>query len=268
MKTIHSIILNALIIFLACNNTSSFNTPTLVRKTHVDLKNKLAQEATIKKRFLCPTNYNRSKLDSNSYAFYLRNFELMPDSHEVHYYNGLIKSNKVHAAVLRIDVGKRDLQQCADAVMRLRAEYLFEQKRFAEISFRFLGDGKMHSFLSYKNGKKDYTTFRRYMDYVFSYANTASLKAQLKSRTIKDAKIGDVFIQSGNPYGHAISIVDICSDSAGNKLALLAQSYMPAQEIHILKNFNNKGHSPWYPLKDGIIETPEWTFNSTDLKYF
>jgi hypothetical protein len=224
--------------------------------------------STIIERFNTPFGFSRDTLDSNSYGFYLRHLTLFPDSHEVHYFNGELKKNKVFAAVLNIDVGNRDLQQCADAVMRLRAEYLFQQKRYSEIRFRFLGDGKMHSFLNYSRGKSDYTTFRKYMDYVFAFANTASLKLQLKKRPIKDAQIGDVFIQSGNPFGHAITIVDMAKDSLGNKSMLLAQSYMPAQEIHILKNFQTAHYSPWYPVSEGILKTPEWTFNSSDLRHF
>jgi len=49
---------------------------------------------------------------------------------------------------------------------------------------------------------------------------------------------------------------------------LACQGYMPAQDIQVLKNPMNKNLSPWYELdvNTEIIETPEWTFNSTDLK--
>ena len=152
--------------------------------------------------------------------------------------------------------------------MRLRAEYLLQQKRFNEITFKFLGDGKFHSYNDYKKGDTSYRKFRKYMNYVFAYANTASLKNQLTAQPLKSLKIGSVLIQSGNPYGHAVTIMDLCRDTLGNTLVLLAQSYMPAQEIHILKNHQDPTHSPWYNLNQKTIYTPEWTFDSSDLMTF
>lgn len=193
---------------------------------------------------------------------------MLPISHLVRHYDGAIKPNKVYDGVLALDVGGRDLQQCADAVMRLRAEYLFKEKRYQEISFLFMGDGKMHPYLAYAGTDRSYAKFRKYLNYIFSYANTASLKKQLKSVAYSNISIGDVLVQSGNPYGHAITVMDICQDSLGNKLVLYAQSYMPAQEIHVLKNFNEPNISPWYSLNSAVIDTPEWRFDSTDLRRF
>ena len=50
---------------------------------------------------------------------------------------------------------------------------------------------------------------------------------------------------------------------------MMAQSYMPAQDIHVLKNFNNKNNSPWYSIAfDGNLKTPEWTFTKNQLMRF
>ncbi|MCH8317342.1 MAG: hypothetical protein IIA88_02400, partial [Bacteroidetes bacterium] len=67
-----------------------------------------------------------------------------------------------------------------------------------------------------------------------------------------------------------IIVVDLAVNPKTNeKIFLLAQSYMPAQEIQILKNPNNDKISPWYSVNFGEeLETPEWTFNKTDLKRF
>jgi hypothetical protein len=106
------------------------------------------------------------------------------------------------------------------------------------------------------------------MKYIFSYANTASLRAELKVRFITDMQIGDVLIQKGNPYGHAVLVVNMAKDSTGNTVYMLAQSYMPAQETQILISPNIKVTSPWYNLENGQIKTPEWTFMNGDLRCF
>lgn len=70
--------------------------------------------------------------------------------------------------------------------------------------------------------------------------------------------------------GHAVIVVDMAEDqNNGRKVFLLAQSFMPAQDIHVLKNPNDKTLSPQYDLNFGkILETPEWTFSNTELKGF
>ena len=53
----------------------------------------------------------------------------------------------------------------------------------------------------------------------------------------------------------------------GEKRFLLLQSYMPAQDMHILKNPNSADGSPWYAVPTGEqFETPEWVFKSTALR--
>lgn len=171
----------------------------------------------------------------------------------------------VHVAVVDIDVGSRDLQQCADAVMRLRAEWLYGAGRAGEIAFNDT-DGKRRKFSTY--GRKDYAGFRKYMDLVFAYAGTYSLDRELKPVSIADLAIGDVFIKGGFP-GHAVLVADrVRNDATGEVQFLLLQSYMPAQEIHVLKNPKQTSGSPWYSSNDigDQLVTPEWVFLKSALK--
>jgi hypothetical protein len=225
--------------------------------------------ATVEARFPCPAGYHRATVDQNSFAQYLRDLPLKPHSADVKYYNGEVKQNyAVYCAVVDMDLDPVDLQQCADAVMRLRGEYLFEQERYADIHFDFLSDSKPRYFKDYSKGDYSYRSFRKYMKYVFSYANTASLRNELRTRPMMDMHIGDVLIQKGRPYGHAVIVIDMCVNDDGVQLYMLAQSYMPAQDTQILTNPTDAGLSPWYTLADGEIRTPEWSFNASDLRYF
>jgi hypothetical protein len=253
---------------------------TLDSESIFSSKNLLISEndgTTISTRFETPSGYVRTKCDTNSFGSYLRSFPLYDLDHSVLLYNGEVKSNKVHASVLKIDVGKKDLQQCADACMRLRAEYLFRQKKYDEIEFAFT-NGFKAKYKEWRTGKRivvkgnnvswgnkviadtSHASFRIYMDKVFTYAGTLSLQNSLGKTTLNSLQIGDLLLQGGSP-GHAVTIVDMAINASGEKIVLLAQSYMPAQEIHILKNLSNPKISPWIVLEENkITETPEWDF--------
>ncbi len=238
---------------------------------------------TVETRFSLPPNYQRLGVENNSFGEYLRSFPLKNDKATVYFFNGKEKLNSQQVAVLDIDRGTKDLQQCADAVMRLRAEYLYNQKRIQEISFNTFGGVAMdydkyrkgyrvnnQGFTKLKGADNSREGFRKYLDMVFSYANTYTLEKEMKTvRNLKDLQIGDVFIMS-NPksYGHAMIVMDVAENpQTKDKIFLLAQSYMPAQDIHIVKN--PKG-GVWYSLKDLDYQlyTPEWTFPVSALHRF
>lgn len=239
-------------------------------------------------RIATPAGYARIELPPSSFADWLRHLPLKPDSTPVRLYNGRLKPNQsVHAAVVDLDVGSRDLQQCADAVIRLRAEYLYSRAHYGEILFHFTS-GDPASFRWWMAGSRprilghrvtwsaaakpdsSHQALREYLQTVFTYAGTRSLQKEMPHRnSTDDMQIGDVFVQGGNP-GHAVIVVDMAVNSTtGKKVFLLAQSYMPAQDVHILRNPSNPLLSPWYPLDFGeILVTPEWIFRAGDLHCF
>lgn len=239
-------------------------------------------------RIKVPSGYQRVAVKYGSFGHWLRHLPLKNTDAPVYLYNGEKKRNQdAHFSVIDIDTGHRNLQQCADAVMRLKAEYLYSKKYFSAIHFNFTS-GHTASFTKWRegfrpvvNGNKvswikksapssSYANFRKYLDTVFTYAGSHSLSNELELVSdIQDMKIGDVFIKGGFP-GHAVIVVDMAENKEkGKKVFLLAQSYMPAQDIHVLKNPTDKTLSPWYDMDFGsTLYTPEWTFYKKELKRF
>ena len=227
---------------------------------------------TLASRISPPPGFSRTPASAGSLADWLRGLPMKPAGAPVLLYTGAHKMRQdVHAAVVDIDTGSRDLQQCADAIMRLRAEWLWSTGRRGEIGFNYT-DGKRRSLP--KAGRSDYRAFRKYMDLVFAYAGTYSLERELQPVAAADIAIGDVFIKGGFP-GHAVLVADMAVNAAGEKRFLLVQSFMPAQDIHVLKP--PAGHagsgsarsdvSAWYatPISFPFV-TPEWTFPEGSLK--
>jgi hypothetical protein len=208
-----------------------------------------------------PDGYERVAAQPGSFGEWLRHIPLKKDNH-VYLYNGEPKENQsVQFAVMDISVGNKDLQQCADAVMRLRAEYLFSQKRYSEIEFRD-NNNKPHKW----EGGSDRAAFDRYLEQVFGWCGSASLSKQLHAVPLKDIQQGDVLIKGGFP-GHAMIVTDVAVNKEGKKVYMLAQSYMPAQDIHIVKNPMKEEPTCWYEVDDADeIITPQWIFYADQLK--
>jgi len=209
-------------------------------------------------RFKVPEGYHRVAVKPGSFAAYLQSLPLKPAGTPTKTYNGdVARTDAYTAAVVDISVGNQDLQQCADAVMRLRGEYLYQKKDYKSISFNFVSGFKC-DYVHYAEGcryrndkwkltaKKDYSypAFMRYMELVFSYASTISLEKETHAVTNPaELQAGDIFIHGGSP-GHCFIVMDVVENDKHQKQFLLAQSFMPAQNIQVLQY-----HSPWFSME-------------------
>ena len=223
-------------------------------------------------RIPAPPGYKRVEVAEKSFAHFLRNLPLKPAGSDLHYYNGQVKKAKYAGAIVDMDFGGRENEQCADAVIFLRASYLWQTKQYAKIHFRFT-NGFKAEYAKWAQGyrirnnnawtktrKEDYSyaTFRNYLNTVFQYAGTASLSNELTPIGhcwAADIQAGDVIIKGGFP-GHAEMVVDVVENEKGHRKVLLAQSFMPAQEIEIFPD--------WVSASAGgrLLVTPSWTFDA------
>ncbi len=241
---------------------------------------------SITTRFSAPLGFDRLRVAENGFESYLRNLPLKPAGSPILDFSGVVlKKEGVYAAVVDLPIGNRDLHQCADAVMRLRAEYLWRQERFDEIHFHFtngfdvayskwmqgyrvvIEGNKTYWTAQPKSPSNTYQDFWSYMETIFMYAGTLSLSKEMKSIEPMNMNIGDVFIQGGSP-GHAVIVVDMAVNPENQeRVFMLAQSYMPAQNLQVL--LNPVSGDVWYNTHDLYpLETPEWTFAEGSLKRF
>ena len=233
-----------------------------------------------------PSGYTRNKASQGSWGAYLQNFPLKAAGSKVLDYKGKpIMFQEFHSAVLDIDIGEKDLQQCADAAIRLRAEYLWLKGLKDQVVFEFTSghkfawddyaegtrsvvSGNKVSFEKKAQADHSYESFRRYLDVIFMYAGTISLHKEMKKvDRNSEYEIGDVIIHPGSP-GHAVIIVDKAKNAQGKYIYLLAQGYTPAQSIHIVKS-GHSGISPWFDIpKTGTIYHERFYLSNAGVRRF
>nr|WP_299385245.1 DUF4846 domain-containing protein [Allomuricauda sp.] len=242
---------------------------------------------TIKTRVKVPEGFERVKYPEGSFAEYLRNYGLKPyDSKIINYDGSEYFWQYGHIGILEIPVPGNGLQQCADALIRVRSEYLWDNNRKDEIGFNFTS-GHYCSWKEYAAGYRpkingnrvtfhktaqadgSKENFYRYLNLIYTYAGTLSLYHELIP--IDDAselKIGDMLIKGGSP-GHIAMICDEIVNERGDKMFLLFQGNTPAQSVHLVKNLEDASFSPWYVLeKDVVIPVSNYTFNSSKFVRF
>jgi hypothetical protein len=233
---------------------------------------------TVGERFEPPAGFTRVPLAVGSFGAFLRDLPLRPPDTDVLLFDAKPKARQdVHAAVVAMDLGDRNLQQCADTILRLRAEHLYAAGRMDDISFHFT-NGFECSFRRWRRGSRvrvrggevkwvdgakadaSHPALRRYLDMVFAYAGTRSLHLDMvKAPDDSPVEPGDVYLQPGSP-GHAMVVVDVAARGDARAM-LLAQGFMPAQDAHVVKNPGSPAMDPWYVEGAGQkLVTPEWTF--------
>ncbi|TNE63480.1 MAG: hypothetical protein EP335_09400 [Alphaproteobacteria bacterium] len=239
---------------------------------------------TLDTRFPTPKGFRRAVLADGSFAEYTRHLPMKAQGAPLRLYSGTELWLTPHVAgVIDLDVGPRDLQQCADTVVRLHAEYLYANGQLPALVYRFTS-GDAFSYADYLAGRRPVpkgrgvswsqvapmadsrAAFRGWLDIIFTYLGTASLARDLRRVAAADIRPGDVFVAPGYP-GHAVLVADMAVNDADEKRLLLVEGFTPAQDAHVLRHLMPFGdNAAWFAFEpDGKLETAVWTFLPGEL---
>ncbi len=239
---------------------------------------------TLETRISVPDGFVRKDAEEGSLTNFLRKYSMKDSGAPLLLHNGKNKSNQnAHAAIFNLPIENENLQQCADSVIRVYAEYFWSTRQKEKIAFHFT-DGFLCEYLKWEQGFRpviddgvtrwsktagvdsSYQNFVKYLRTVFSYAGTLSMEAyETETISLSEMTVGDVIIKGGSP-GHVVMVVDVCENERGEKAFLLAQGYMPAQEFHVIKNPLHEDDM-WYYEKEIIfpLNTAEYTFENDKM---
>lgn len=226
-------------------------------------------------RFAPPAGFARVDVAPGSFAAWLRGLPIRTDRTHVLAYDGrrLIRPS---AAVVALDVGDRDVQQCADTALRLHAEYLWHRGAADQAAYHFTS-GDRSSWRDWRAGERfrvsgsrverirgakrpaTRAAWRGWLDHLFRYAGTRSLRRDADPVGDRAFEAGDVLVQPGGP-GHAVMLLDIAAHPDGRRAALIGQGFMPAEDLHVLfMPTALDGHWFVLPADDaGRVLTPSW----------
>jgi hypothetical protein len=175
------------------------------------------------------------------------------------------------AAVVAIDVGKRDLQRSADVILRLHAEWrwyvhdlsmLYLSDTHTELPLRRWAAGER---LVEDDGRPtwipqatpqsplDHASFREYLDSVFSFSDGRALLSESVPLASDGLAPGAFFLHEGNP-SQVLVVLDVATSPTGKRAMLLAQALNPAEDIHVIRPSRD---SAWFSVRtDQPVRVP------------
>lgn len=270
MKITYCLLFLIIGLFSSCNTYVSENDLIEEESTnHVEIKQLInTNKRTIFAKFKTPEGFERVK-PLTEFGLFLNHLPLKSDKLKVKLYDGSVKANQEnYVAVIDLPQSTNNIQYNANAIIRLRAEYLYKNKLYDQIDFKVNNYVQALTYKEFVKGDYSYKKFTKYLEYFLPQTTSSSITNNLISVDWKEMQIGDVFVQKSNIRGHAAIVADMAKNDEGQKIFLLAQSYYPGQDLHIIANPNDEENSPWYTLQEGVILTPEWRFLSSDLMRF
>ncbi len=227
----------------------------------------------LEERFAPPEGFARVPVAAGSFGAFLRRLPLLPKGEPVRAFDGRALTTP-HVAVVALDVGARDLQQCADSALRLYAEYRWARGAQERLAFHATS-GDLLPFARYAGGEQiavrgnkvrwraadpgaaagvhDRAAFARWLDDVFMYAGSRSLAKDTVAAT-DDVAPGDLFVLGGSP-GHVLVVLDVAARGAERRL-VIGEGFMPAQSFHVVPAPDG---GAWIaPAPDGSVTVPTW----------
>lgn len=236
---------------------------------------------SVAQRFPCPLGYARVPLRRDSWGHWLRYLPLRAAGTPIRGLNGNVVArgdDPSLGAVLDLDV--RQYQECADVIIRLRAEWLRWSGRADSIVFR-AADGPKLAWRDWRTGTRvrlvggrlrlshtgrpdaSRQSFDRYLFQVFSWCGTISMIDETDRIAPQKLLPGDIFLVTGSP-GHTVLVLDVAKDAEGHMKGLIAQGYLPAQSPHLV----TADGSAWLDLDPSRpVTVPRWgAFQWSDLR--
>jgi hypothetical protein len=218
---------------------------------------------TVSEAFPPPPGATRAPADA--FGASLRALPLHPEGRAVLTYDG--RTVAIDAArVVDIPVGKRDLQQCADSALRLRATW--ERADGHTPAFHFTS-GDLSSWGAWAAGVRPKiagsdvvfvagaarpdasdASFDAWLTNLYTYAGTRSLPLDTVAVVGDPAAVvqpGDLVNQPGSP-GHVVVILDVAR-GGGETWVLVGQGYMPAMDFHVLDGPD----AGWFPVEGELL---------------